>query len=147
MSRVFDLLIVDDDPGQFRLMKSSLGELGLKHRCHYACSGYEAIAFLKHWTPFEDAPRPDLILLDLNMPGMDGCEVVRRIKTDPLLGSIPVLVLSSSEAAQDVEACYGAHANVYIQKPADLPHHVDMVRRIHRFWAESAVVPRSFTAR
>jgi CheY-like chemotaxis protein len=143
MSRVFDLLVVDDDPGQLRLVESSFGELGLRHRCHYAASGSEALSFLKRSAPFENVPRPDLILLDLNMPGMDGCEVLRRIKSDPLVRTIPVLVLSSSDAAKDIEACYGAHANSYIQKPADLSGHVDLMRRIHRFWAESAIVPRS----
>ena len=141
MGRVFDLLIVDDDPGQLRLMQILLGELGLGHRCYYTSNGPKALDFLHRRAPLEEAPRPHLILLDLNMPGMNGCEVLRQIKSDPELCAIPVIILSSSQAESDVDACYREHANAYIHKPADLASNLGLLREIDRFWAECALVP------
>lgn len=142
MGRVFDLLIVDDDPGQVHLIQALMRELGLRHRCYGAQGGNAALDFLRRKPPFEEAPRPDLIFLDLNMPGMGGCEVLHQIKSDPDLSSIPVIMLSSSEALQDVDACYREHANAYIRKPLDLESNLTLVREINRFWAELATVPR-----
>lgn len=140
MSRTLNLLIVDDDPKQVRLMETLMQELGLLHRCYHAMSGAQALAFLKRLTPFEDAPRPQLILLDLNMPGMNGYEVLREIKSDPLFRSIPVVMLSCSGALKDVDACYGEHANAYVQKPLDLEGNLQIVREIDRFWADVACI-------
>lgn len=141
MGRVFDLLIVDDDPVQLQLVQDLVRELGLLHRCHCVSDGGKALDLLRRRPPFEKAPRPDLILLDLNMPGMHGSEVLHRIKSDLELGSIPVIMLSSSEALQDVDACYREHANAYIQKPTDLESNLALLREIDRFWAELATVP------
>jgi CheY-like chemotaxis protein len=142
MSRVLDLLIVDDDPGQRSLIQTSFCELGLSHRCHYVSNGTQALHFLNGVPPFEAAPRPDLILLDLNMPGMTGCEVLHQIKSDPKLLSIPVVMLSDSRAWRDVDACYREHANAYVEKPADLESSLDLLRDIHCFWAVRALMPR-----
>ena len=142
MGRTFDLLIVDDDPAQLQIIRTLLRELGLEHRCQYAASGREALDFLDHKPPFEKAIRPNLILLDLNMPGMSGCEVLRQIKSDPELRVIPVVMLSSSQAIQDIDACYREHANAYIRKPTDLESNLKLLRNIDRFWAELVVLPR-----
>lgn len=136
MGRVFDMLVVDDDPGQKTLIQGVLGELGLSHRCHYAPNGPKALDFLRRTPPFENAPRPDLILLDFNMPGMDGCEVLHSVKSDPDLCSIPVVMLSSSEALKDVDACYREHANAYVLKPTDLESHLTLLRNLDRFWSQ-----------
>jgi CheY-like chemotaxis protein len=142
MARIFDLLIVDDDPAQLKILCTLLRELNLEHRCHYASSGQQALDFLKHKAPFQGAVRPNLILLDLNMPGMDGCEVLRQIKSDPELRTIPVVMLSSSQAIQDVDACYREHANAYVRKPTDLESNLKLLRDIDRFWAELVVLPQ-----
>lgn len=141
MARVFDLLIVDDDPAQLRMVQTLLRELRLEHRCQCAADGQQALDLLKRKPPFEKAFRPDLILLDLNMPGMDGCEVLRQIKSDPELRIIPVVMLSSSQAMQDIDACYREHANAYIRKPTDLESNLKLLRDIDRFWADLVVLP------
>jgi two-component system response regulator len=141
MGRALDLLIVDDDVDQLKLVQTLITELGLQHRCHYAVSGREALDFLNCKSPFEEAPRPDLILLDLNMPGMNGCEVLRQVKSDVKLRSIPVIMLSSSKVLQDVNACYKEHANAFVSKPGDLESTLKLLRNIHRFWSEIALLP------
>jgi CheY-like chemotaxis protein len=134
------LLIVDDDTAQVQLLKALLHELGLAHRCHHALSGDIALAFLNRAPPYQNAPRPHLILLDLNMPGMDGCEVLHRIKGDPKFLTIPVIVLSNSQSSQDVDACYNGHANAYLVKPGNLDAALAMVQSIDRFWCGTAQV-------
>ena len=143
MGRVFDLLIVDDDPVQLQLVQDLVRELGLLHRCHCVSDGGKALDLLRRRPPFEKAPRPDLILLDLNMPGMHGSEVLHRIKSDLELGSIPVIMLSSSEALQDVDACYREHANALF-KNQRTSRALALLREIDRFWAELATVPCHF---
>jgi len=140
MGRALDLLIVDDNPGQLKLVQALLQDLGLMHRCHYAQDGPKALDFLYRRTPFEEAPRPHLILLDLNMPGMAGCEVLRLVKSDSALCSIPVIMLSTSEALKDVDACYSEHANAYVVKPRDLESNLNLLRDIDRFWADKSVL-------
>lgn len=141
MGRIFDVLIVDDDPGQPKIIRTLMGELGLKHQCHYAPNGQGALDFLYRRPPFETVPRPHLILLDLHMPGMDGCEVLRQVKSDPELCSIPIVMLSSSPESRDVDACYREHANAFIEKPKDIEGHLKILREIDHFWAERALVP------
>ena len=141
MNAEFNLLVVDDDPGQVRLIRALLGHLGLSHRCHCALNGHSALDFLNKKPPFEHAPRPNLVLLDLNMPGMNGCDVLRYVKSDPELRSIPVIVLSTSQAAQDVNACYSEHANAYVYKGPDLESNLNLLRDIDRFWGAAAVLP------
>src|SRR3954470_19211079 len=113
-------LIVDDDLSQLHLVQALLRELNVSHECHYAANGPQALNFLNRRPPFEGAPRPDLVLLDLNMPGMDGCQVLQHLKQDPNLRSIPAIIFSSSEAPKDVNACYEEHANAFVRKPMDL---------------------------
>jgi CheY-like chemotaxis protein len=141
MGRLLDLLIVDDDPAQLQVVQALLWELGLPHRCHYARSGDKALDFLNRRPPFEEVPRPNLILLDVNMPGMNGCEVLHQVKSDPQLRLIPVIMLSSSEALRDVNACYKEHANAYVNKPRDLDSALELLRDIDHFWADTVVLP------
>lgn len=141
MDRALDLLIVDDDHRQSRLLEVLMAELSLPHRCHLVENGRAAIDFLRRSPSFESAPRPGLILLDLNMPGLSGCDVLGYIKSDPALLSIPVVILSTSDASQDVNACYKAHANAYIQKPTDLQSTLNLLRDIDRFWGKLALSP------
>ena len=135
-----DLLIVDDDAGQVRLLEILLDELGLAHRCHRAFNGDAALLFLRKAPPYQDAPRPHLILMDLNMPDMNGCEVLRRIKSDPQLATIPVIILSSSQSSQDVGACYDNQANAYIVKPGNFDAAMAMMQSIDRFWCGTALL-------
>ncbi len=140
MTRSFDLLIVDDDAAQVLLLGLLLQDMDLSHRCHHCSSGAETLDFLHRKPPFEQAPRPHLILLDLNMPGMNGCEVLRRVKSDPELRSIPVVMLTTSRSLEDVHACYSAHANAYIKKPTDLASNVAMLRHLDQFWTDCELV-------
>ena len=134
-----DLLIVDDDAAQARLLEVLLQELGLAHHCYHALSGDIALLFLNQAPPYQDAPRPHLILMDLNMPGMGGFEALRRIKRDPRLAAIPVIILSSSQSAQDIAACYDSYANAYVVKPSNLDAAMAMVQSIDRFWCGTAL--------
>jgi two-component system response regulator len=138
MHRAFDLLIVDDDPDQVELIRIVIRELGLLHRCHHAANGSIALDFLNRRSPFEDAPRPHLILMDFNMPGMEACDVLRCIKGNSHLRSIPVIMLSSSQSLKDIDACYHEHANAWIQKPGDLDGSLQVIRELDRFWSETA---------
>lgn len=140
MGRSFDLLIVDDDVSQGSLVRTLLQEMGLSHRCHHCSSGSEALDFLDRRAPFQNAPRPHLILLDVNLPGMDGCEVLERIKSNPQLRSIPVVMLSTSRSLRDIDACYNAHANAYIRKPTDLAGNVAVLRHLDQFWNDCELV-------
>lgn len=124
MGRGFDLLIVDDDPGQAKIIKTLMGELGLKHRCYYAPNGHSALDFLYRRPPFETAPRPHLILLDLHMPGIDGCDVLRQVKSDPGVALQWVVMLSSSQESRDLNACYRENANAFIENPKDIKGHL-----------------------
>lgn len=137
----FDLLIVDDDPSQLHLFENLVIELGLPHRCHYAPNGSRALDFLRKKPPYNDAPTPHLILLDLHMPGISGCEVLRVIKSDVQLRRIPVIMLTTSQATQDVKDCYTEHANAYFSKRPDLQSNLRLLQGIDQFWAEAEMPP------
>jgi len=128
-------LIVDDDINQLHLLRALLRELNLPHECQYASGGQQALDFLHQRHPFEEAPRPDIVLLDLNMPGMTGCELLHHLKENPNLRSIPAIILSSSRALRDVNACYQEHANAFIQKPMNLDDTMKLLEGIDRFWS------------
>lgn len=144
MHRVLSFLIVDDDNSQLHLMRAILVELQMPHECHYVSNGQDALDFLHRKPPYEQARRPDLILLDLNMPGMSGFEVLRSIKTDDRLRNIPTIILSGSQASKDVNTCYGEYANAYIHKPTDLLDSIKVLEQIDRFWSHVAVPEQSF---
>ena len=139
-SRVRDLLIVDDDSIQAYLFEKVLRELGLEHRCFHAPGGSQAIDFLRRKPPFENAPRPELIILDLNMPDMDGCAVLREIKADADLQRIPVIMFSATKNDEDFARCYHESANACVRKPQDFEGSLQVIREIERFWFHTAAL-------
>src|SRR5690349_13942182 len=114
------ILLVEDNPGDVRLTREVLKDSRLHHELHVVPDGEAAVSFLKRLAPYQDVIRPDLILLDLNLPKKDGRQVLEEIKADVSLRSIPVVVLTTSHAEQDILTAYSLHANCYIQKPVDL---------------------------
>jgi chemotaxis family two-component system response regulator Rcp1 len=132
--RPMEILLVEDNPGDVRLTREALKESPVPHRLHVAADGVKAMEFLRRQGEHESAVRPDLVLLDLNLPRMDGREVLGQIKGDPALRRIPVVVLTSSEAAGDVGGAYDLHANGYVAKPVDLDRFIHAVRSIADFW-------------
>lgn len=131
---MMEVLLVEDNPGDARLAAEAFKEGAVPCRLHVASDGIEAMAFLRRQGRHETAPRPDLILLDLNLPRKDGREVLAEIKEDPGLRRIPVIVLTTSQAESDIARAYELHANCYIVKPVDFDRFIDVVRGIEDFW-------------
>jgi two-component system, chemotaxis family, response regulator Rcp1 len=138
---VIDILLVEDNPGDARLTKEAFRESKLRNNLHVCADGLEALDFLRERGKYAGAARPDLILLDLNLPKKDGREVLADIKADPKLKSIPVVVLTTSQAEQDILKSYDLHANCYICKPVDLAQFVHVVNNIKDFWFEIVKLP------
>lgn len=136
-----EILLVDDNQGDVDLTLEALDEARLRNNVHVARDGVEAMAFLRRLAPFADAPRPDIVLLDLNMPRKDGREVLREIKEDPSLKRIPVVVLTTSEAERDVLDAYDYRANAYIIKPVDVDQFFRTVRSLEDFWLTVVRLP------
>jgi len=135
--RAVDVLMVEDNPGDVRLTREALRRNGHDLRLHHAEDGISAMRFLHRDTPYEAAPRPDLILLDLNLPLMGGRDVLAAIKSDASLRSIPVIVLSTSQSDDDVSRAYDLQANCFISKPADLHEFNQVIHSIERFWLQT----------
>ena len=129
-----EILLVEDNPGDVRLTVEALREGKVLNHLHVSRDGVEALAFLRREDPYVDAPRPDLILLDLNLPRKDGREVLAEIKADRHLRHIPVVVLTTSQAEQDIAHSYELNANCYVAKPVDLDQFIHVVRSIEDFW-------------
>ncbi|WP_430791477.1 response regulator [Actinoplanes sp. G11-F43] len=138
---VAHVLIVDDDDADTMMIEEALAAEAVPPVVSRVADGAEALAFLRRQGEYADAPRPDLVLLDLNMPRMGGHEVLLEIKGDDTLKSIPIVVLTTSDALPDITASYVRHANAYVTKPMDLDSFEAAVRRIRRFYAEVAVLP------
>jgi len=136
-----EILLVEDNPGDVRLMQEAFKEGSVASRLHVVSHGEEALQFLRRGGRFGDAPRPDLVILDLNLPRKDGREVLAEIKADPDLKRIPVVVLTTSDAEQDVVKSYDLHANCYITKPVGLERFFNVVHRIEAFWLSVAHLP------
>jgi len=132
--RSADILVVDDNPGDVRLTVEALRDGEMQNSLHTARDGAEAIAFLRRKGKYGDAPRPDLILLDLDMPGMGGLQVLAEIKKDAALKDIPVVILTGSQEIEDIVRTYNLHANCYVTKPIDLEQFIRMVKSITNFW-------------
>ncbi|RMF59596.1 MAG: response regulator, partial [Calditrichaeota bacterium] len=130
-----------DNEGDIRLTVEALRELAVMNRVSVVRDGRKALAFLRREAEFRDAARPDLIFLDLNLPGMNGKELLREIKNDDALKSIPVLILSTSTATADICEAYRLHANCYVSKPVDLDHFFDVMHSIHDFWLNNVELP------
>jgi len=129
-----DILLVEDNPGDGRLTREILIDQKIANRLHVVENGVEAMAFLRAEGKYSSAPRPGLVLLDLNLPKKDGREVLMEIKKDPELKSIPVVILTASQAEEDVLKSYGLHANYYITKPVNLEQLIGVLRSINNLW-------------
>lgn len=138
---MIDILLVEDNPGDARLAKRALERSKIRNQLHIVQDGVQAMAFLKRQGAYTAAPRPDVILLDLNLPKKDGREVLAEIKDDVHLRRIPVVILTSSEAEQDIVRSYDLHANAYISKPLDLEQFVAVVQSIENFWLTIVKLP------
>ena len=134
LGRSAQILLVEDNPDDVSLTRLAFDDVDIAHDLHVARDGYEAMAFLSREGAFPDAPFPDLVLLDLNMPGKDGRATLKEIKEDRHLKRIPVVVLTTSDAASDRLLAYNFHANAYLTKPADLDEWYAMVRALANFW-------------
>ena len=136
-----EILLVEDNPGDVRLTQEALKEGKVYNNLHWAKDGVEALEFLKRQGKHAKAPRPDIILLDLNLPKKDGREVLALIKSDGDLKQIPVVVLTTSEAEEDVLKSYELHANCFVTKPVDLEKFIHVVQSIDRFWLTVVTLP------
>ena len=136
-----DILLVEDNPGDARLTREALAVSRVRNRLHHVRDGEEALLFLRRHGPFADAPTPDLVLLDLNLPRRDGREVLEDVKKDPDLMHIPVVILTSSQAEEDILRSYRLHANCFITKPTDLEQLTEVVQGIEQFWFTLVKLP------
>ncbi len=134
LAKTVEILLVEDNPGDVRLTMEALKEGRLRNTVRVARDGIEALAMLRREEGYCDCPRPDLVLLDLNLPGKDGRQVLEEVKEDPELRRIPVVILTTSEAEEDIIRTYDLHANCYITKPVDLDQFMGIVRTIENFW-------------
>jgi CheY-like chemotaxis protein len=135
------ILLVEDDPDDVLLTTEVLGEATMPSDLHVAIDGEEAMDFLHRRGRFADVPRPDLVLLDLNLPKKDGRQILTEIKSDPELRRIPVIVLTTSAAERDVLHAYDTHVNAYVRKPVGYTGLLDVVRAIQDFWMGAALLP------
>lgn len=140
--RPVEILLVEDNPGDVRLTVEALREGKVRNNLNVAADGVEALAYLRREGRYAGASRPDLILLDLNLPRKDGREVLAEIKEDDELKTIPVVVLTTSSAEQDVLRSYDLHANCYITKPVDLEQFITVVKSIRQFWLTIVTLPK-----
>jgi CheY-like chemotaxis protein len=140
-SRPLIVLIADDDPGDVLLIEEALETTGTTVAVHVARDGQDAVEFLRRTGEFADAPRPDVVFLDLNMPRKDGRQVLAEIKSDPRLASIPILVFTTSQAPDDIRTAYALHANAYVTKPINLDDFTTVVARIEKFFTHIADLP------
>jgi len=141
MFRPIEILLVEDNPSDVRLTVEALKEGRVSNKLSVVKDGVEAMAFLRRTGKFKNAPRPDLILLDLNLPKKDGREVLAEIKKDAKLKLIPVVILTTSKAEKDVLKTYKLHANCYIPKPVDLERFITVVKAIENFWLSVVKLP------
>jgi chemotaxis family two-component system response regulator Rcp1 len=139
--RPVEILLVEDNPGDVRLTQEVFKEGKVRNQLNVAWNGEEALAYLRREGRFASASRPDVILLDLNLPRKGGREVLAEIKADPKLQCIPVVVLTTSQADQDIVESYKQHANCYIVKPVDLDNFINVVRTIEGFWLQIVKLP------
>ena len=137
----FEILLVEDNPADADLTREGLMDGRLLHTLHHVTDGVQALQFLRREGKYADVPTPDLVLLDLNLPKMDGRQVLQAIKGDPVLRRIPVVVLTSSKAEADVIKSYDLHANCYMCKPVDLNQFLETVRQIEEFWLTVVRLP------
>ena len=128
------VLLVEDDPGDVLMTKEAFEHYKLRNVLHVVTDGEQALQFLRRTGGYADAPRPGLILLDLNLPRLDGLEVLAELKADPVLKVIPVVILTTSQAQQDILRSYALHANAYVSKPVDFETFMEVIRQIDNFF-------------
>jgi CheY-like chemotaxis protein len=129
-----DVLLVEDDPGDVLMTREAFEHYKIRNVLHVVTDGEQALQFLRRTGDYTDAPRPGLILLDLNLPRRDGLEVLAELKADPVLKVIPVVILTTSQAQQDVLRSYALHANAYVSKPVDFERFMDVIQQIDSFF-------------
>ncbi|MCS7481103.1 response regulator [Umezawaea endophytica] len=139
---VIDVLLVEDDPGDALMTQEAFEHHKIRNSLHIVRDGVEALQFLRREGEHANAPRPGLILLDLNLPRMDGREVLAEVKADERFRSIPVVVLTTSEAEEDILRSYNLHANAYVTKPVDFDRFIEVVRQIDDFFVTVVKLPR-----
>jgi two-component system, chemotaxis family, response regulator Rcp1 len=144
---VIDILLVEDNEGDARLAKEAMRDSKIRNILHHVADGEEAMAFLRKEGKYAGAPRPDLVLLDLNLPKKDGREVLAEIKADESLKRIPVVILTVSSAEEDILKSYNLHANCYITKPLDLDQFLKVVKSIEDFWLTIVKLPNGIGIR
>ena len=140
-TKVIDILLVEDNPGDVRLTREALKEGKVLNTLQVVVDGIDALEFLRLTGPYAKSPHPDIILLDLNLPRMDGRELLAIIKADPALRRIPVVILTTSKAEEDIIKSYDLHANCYINKPVDLDQFITVVKSVEDFWFTIVKLP------
>lgn len=136
-----ELLLIEDNPADVSLTQRALSHSGSSPRVSVVRDGDEAMAFLQHRGQYKSAPRPDLILLDLNVPKKDGRTLLAEVKSDPDLRNIPVIVLTTSEADEDISSAYDLYANCYVKKPVEMQRFVEMIQSVEEFWLKVVRLP------
>jgi CheY-like chemotaxis protein len=139
--RVIDVLLVEDDEGDVLMTREAFEHYKIRNRLHVVTDGEQALQFLHHTGPYADAPRPGLILLDVNLPRRSGLEVLAELKQDPDLLMIPVVMLTTSRAEEDILRSYALHANAFVSKPVDFEHFIEAVRQIDNFFLTLVCLP------
>jgi two-component system, chemotaxis family, response regulator Rcp1 len=134
---------VEDNPADVRLMQEALNESGVAHELHTTLDGEEALDFLYGRDPHAGKPRPDLILLDINLPKVNGHKVLGIVKNEPKLRQIPVVMLTSSDSLADIRAAYDSHANAYVRKPSEIGEYFNVVSQMKKYWTEIVALPTS----
>ena len=146
-NRRVDILLIDDNPGDVMLIREALAETDVNPEIFSVQDGVEATRFLRREPPFEDAPRPAIIMLDLKLPRKDGRQLLAELKSDPDLSTIPAIVFSGSDAPQDISFCYASHANCYIVKPRDLSGMTETIKCLADFWLKKVKLPLEMNER
>ena len=136
-----EILLVEDDPGDVLMTREALAETKILNNLHHVENGEDALKFVHRQPPFEDAPRPGLIFLDLNLPRVDGRQVLKVIKEDSDLRRIPVVVLTTSKAEQDIISSYNLHANAYVTKPVGFDSFLEVIRQVDEFYLSLVELP------
>jgi len=139
---VVDVLLVEDDPGDVLMTHEAFEHFKIRNKLHVVNDGEQALQFLRQTGEYASAPRPGLILLDLNLPRRDGLEVLAELKQDPGLRVIPVVILTTSQAEEDILRSYSLHANAYVSKPVDFERFIDVIRQIDNFFITVVELPR-----
>jgi CheY-like chemotaxis protein len=141
-TRVVDVLLVEDDPGDVLMTREAFEHFKIRNTLHVVNDGEQALQFLRQTGEYAGSPRPGLILLDLNLPRRDGLEVLAELKEDPGLRVIPVVILTTSQAEEDILRSYSLHANAYVSKPVDFERFIEVIRQIDNFFITVVELPR-----